>query len=303
VARVILVCLSFALTLPMALEGSVQDTGYRIGPNDVLSVAVLQAPELNTSARVSELGEISLPLVGTIRTTGLTTLQLELVIEARLREKYIREPEVSVQLTDLQSQPVSVLGAVRRPGVFQLRSTQTLLEVLSLAGGLADDAGDGVMVLRKGAAREHGREAGPATLEVNLKTLMESRDAHVNVPIYPGDVVTVKSAAIVYVVGAIKKPGAFAMRGNDRLTVLRALALGEGVSPTAARGDAVVLRTNDRGERVEIAVNLDAILKGKAPDVTLDAQDVLFVPTSGGKVVARAAIDTLTRVLTLRVIP
>ena len=253
-----------------------------------------------------------MPLIGSVQATGLTTQQLELAIEAKLREKYIREPEVSVQLTDLQSQPVSVVGAVQKPGVYQLRGSRTLLEVLSLAGGLTPDSGDTVSILRRSPAPSASSSAAPhegaatseeaPTVDVDPKTLMNAGDERTNLPVHPGDVVTVRSAAIVYVAGAIRKPGAFATRGNDRLTVLRALALGEGTLPMASK-NAVVLRTTERGERTEIAVNLDALLKGKTPDVPLVAQDVLFVPTSSGKVMTRIAIETMTRVLTLRVVP
>ncbi len=295
---------------------------YRIGADDALSVAVLQAPELNVTVRVSEAGEIALPLLGTVRASGLTAQDLALEIATRLQARYIREPDVRVQVNEVRSRGVSVVGASRRPGMIQIRSTATLLEVLSLAGGLSEDAGDTLVVLRKTAAATHTmppvaanagmqppadirdqRQSEPGMLEVNLKALMDSRDAALDVPIYPGDVVNVRSADIVYVIGAIKKPGSFAMRGNDRLTVLRALALGEGAVPTAATGDAVVLRTTARGERVEIPVNLDAILKGRTPDVMLEAQDVLFVPQSGGKIAARATLDTLTRLLTFKLFP
>lgn len=298
------------------------DADYRLGPNDVLSVSVLQAPELDTSTRVSQEGEISLPLLGAVRAAGLTTPQLELAIESRLREKYIREPDVNVQLTDLQSQPVSVMGAVNEPGVFQMRGSQTLLEVLSLAGGLAPDAGDTVIVVRNDPTRATsefatdaaaGRlasgaapaadDATPAVLEVKLTALLDAPDERVNVAIDPGDVVTVRSAPIVYIVGAVKKPGSFAMRGNERMTVLQAVALGEGMTPTADKDGAVVLRTAEHGERVEIAVDLDAILEGQQPDVLLQAQDVLFVPNSGKRIAARAAVDTLLRVLSFRVFP
>jgi polysaccharide biosynthesis/export protein len=286
-------CLWLAFPSPL---GAAPQGDYRIGSHDVLAVAVLQAPELNTSVRVSDAGEVSLPLIGSVQASGLTTQQLELAIEAKLREKYIREPEVTVQLTDLQSQPVSVVGAVQKPGVYQLRGARTLLEVISLAGGLAPDSGDTVSVLRRSEA------APAATVEVDLKTLMNAADERTNVAIFPGDVVTVRTAAIVYITGAVKKPGAFATRGNDRITVLRALALGEGALPTAS-SDAVVLRTTEQGDRVEIPVNLGALMKGKVPDVPMIAQDVLFVPVSGGKVATRVAIETMTRVLTLRIIP
>jgi polysaccharide export outer membrane protein len=267
---------------------------YRLGPDDQLSVSVLQAPELNITTRVSEQGAISLPLLGAVQAAGLTALELEHAIEEQLGRKYIKNPDVTVQVTDVRSHSVSVVGAVHRPGLLQVRSSTTLLDVLSLAGGLAPEAGDSVMVLRK-----EGGVPSPA-IEVKLKPLMESRDPSLNVTIYPGDVVNVRDADIVYVVGAVNKPGAYAMRGNDRLTVLRALALGEGLTPTAAKGDALVVRTGPRGDRIEIPVDLAALLKGKNRDVVLEAHDVLFVPTSGSKVAARATLDALVRVLTWR---
>lgn len=267
---------------------------YRLGPDDQLSITVLQAPELNTTTRISEQGVISLPLLGTVHAGGLTAIELEQALEEQLGRKYIKNPDVTVQVTEVRSHSVSVVGAVQRPGILQVRSSTTLLDVLSLAGGLTPDAGDAVMVLRNAA----GVPVPP--IEVKLKALMESRDPSLNVPIYPGDVVNVRDAEIVYVVGAVNKPGAFAMRGNDRLTVLRALALGEGLASTAAKGHAVVVRTGPGGDRVEIPVDLAALLKGKTRDVTLEAHDVLFVPTSGSKVAARATVDALVRVLTLR---
>ncbi|HXE81570.1 MAG TPA: polysaccharide biosynthesis/export family protein [Vicinamibacterales bacterium] len=281
---------------------------YRIGANDVLSISVLHAPELSTSVRVSSRGDISLPLLGGVPAAGLTAAELETELEKRLRERYIRDPDVTVQVTELQSQAVSVVGAVNRPGIFQVRGSTTLLEVLSLAGGLAEDAGDSVIVLRRARTRasnsghpaSDGAHAGEsASFEVPLRTLLDSADGAANAVIVPGDVVNVRSAAIVYVVGAVRKPGAFAMRGNEQLTVLRALALGEGLLPSASR-DALVLRTEDDGKRIELPVDLGDVLKGKQNDFALQQQDVLFVPTSGGKAVARAALDALTRIVTLR---
>ena len=285
------------------LEPRAQGAEFRIGADDLLAITVLQAPELNVSARVSGTGEISLPLIGVVRVLGRSTREVEQQIEDRLRAKYIREPDVSVQVSEMQSHAVSVVGAVRRPGIFQIRGSRTLLEVLSLAEGLADDAGESVLIQR---SRDTGAaaEAGPATFEVKIKTLMDSDDSSLDVAIHPGDVVKVQRAAVVYVVGEVKKPGAFAIRGNAKLTVLSALAMGEGLTPTAAKGDAVILRTNERGERTEIALSLDRILKSKESDVSMEPQDVLFVPGSVGKAAARLTIDALARIVTLRgVIP
>ena len=285
---------------------------YRIGPSDLLAISVLQAPELKSSVRVSEQGQVSLPLLGMVPVAGLTAQELETQLESRLREKYIRDPDVTVEVTDVQSRAVSVVGSVRRPGTVQVPGHTTLLELISLAGGLADDAGDTATVWRHAAAGAQpgsteavpspasaGAPPAPVPIVVSVKALLESKEPGVDIPIYPGDVVNVQAAALVYVVGAVKKPGAFSVRGNDRLTVLRALALGEGLLPIAAGGDAVVVRTAASGERTQIPVDLGDVLKGKHDDVVLQAQDVLFVPTSGGKVAAKGTLDALTRMITL----
>lgn len=294
---------------PSAASPTDQGPGYRIGRDDVLAVSVLHAPELTVTVRVTEHGDISLPLLGAVPAAGLTALELETALETRLRDRYIREPDVTVQVTELQSQPISVVGAVKRPGTFQIRGARTLLEVLSLAEGVADHAGDSVVVLRNASTPSgHSGDGTPIpasastqlSFEVPLKALLSSSDPRANVTIHPGDVVNVRAAEIVYVVGAVRKPGAFAVRGHEPLTVLRAVALGEGLLPTAADGDALVLRTGKSGERVEIAVNLGDVLKGRQRDFALEAQDVLFVPTSGSKAVARAALEALTRIVTFR---
>ena len=292
---------------------------HRLGPHDVVAVAVLQAPELDVSVPVSEQGTLSLPLLGSVRATGLTTQELETSIEAQLRERYIRDPHVTVRLAELRSQPVSIIGAVNRPGTYQLTGAGTLLEALALAGGPSEEAGDTVVVQRgrptaspvstaasppDAAACAAGPGDGcPSIVPVDLKQLLASRDPALNIAVTPGDVIAVQTAAVVYVVGAINKPGSFHVRGHDRVTVLRALALGGGVTPMAATHDAIVLRDTDRGARVEIPVDLDAILKGRVPDVALEAQDVLFVPTSGAKAAARATVDTLIRIVSFRLFP
>ena len=270
---------------------------YRVGIDDVLAITVLQAPELNTSARVSQLGRVSLPLIGELPVVGLTAGEIATAVEVRLREKYIREPEVSVQVTDTQSHGVSVIGAVRKPGVVQIRGTKSLIEVLSLAEGISDDVGEDIVIVHGSDATGSDREASTA---VKVKALYESGDPRANVAIVPGDVIKVQQAPMVYVVGEVKKPGAFPVRGGDHLTVLRALALGEGLAPTASKDAAVILRAGAAGGRTEVPIRLTDIFKSKRPDVVLEPNDVLFVPVNGGKAVARGALDALTRIFVLR---
>lgn len=281
---------AIALTIAFAASAHAQDV-YRIGAEDVLVISVLEAPDLNRTIQVTPSGEISVPLVGTLKVAGLSAAEVEAALAARLREKYIKNPNVTVQVTEARSHTVSITGAVRKPGVFQMRSPKSLLEVLSLAEGLAEDAGGTAFIVRGGE--------GEAVQEVRLKTLMDSPTGQ-TVLIKPGDSVNVTRQGVVYVVGDVKKPGAFPMR-NGRHTVLNILAQSEGLLSTASADKAVILRPNAAGDRDLVPVDISKLMRGKAPDIQLQAEDVLFIPQSGAKVFGRAAADAAFRLLTFRV--
>jgi polysaccharide export outer membrane protein len=306
-------------TLPDAGSApSSQD--YRIGANDLLAIKVFEAPELSQPVRVSAGGEITLPLIGVVVAGSLTPRELELVLQELLRRDFIKDPHVSVQVTEMESHAVSVMGAVKQPGVVQIRGSRSLLEVLALAGGLAPEAGSTVQVVRKrryGSSETdaQGTDVRPASgsdgaapaldaglLEIDLKTLLESEDQSHNVLINPGDIVKVIQAESVYVVGEVKRPGGFPMTSNGRLTVLGALALGEGLTPSAAKDDALIIRTAENGQHIKIPVDLGRLLKGQMPDISLQAQDIVFVPSSLTKAIARGGADVLFRMLTFRAV-
>jgi polysaccharide export outer membrane protein len=300
---------------PAVSAASAQE--YRIGPEDVLGINVFEAQELNREVRVSASGEISLPLLGSVRATGLTPRELEFVLQELLHRTYMKDPHVSVFVREMQSHPISVMGAVRRPGVFQIRGSKALLEVLSLAEGLADDAGETVIILRgaalspepdqatyhqtrmeqpSSAAQNTGElqvassqfNSSPSSSEnavqVNLKDLLESADSRDNPIVHPGDIVKVTRAGVVYVIGEVRKPGGFALKSNESISVVQALALSEGLTHTAAKANARIIRTDPQnGERKETPIDLGKILAGKAPDPMLEAKDIVFVPNSAAK--------------------
>jgi polysaccharide export outer membrane protein len=287
-----------------------QSRDYRIGPQDLLEINIFEAPELNRSVRVSENGDVSMPLLGGIQVAGLTARELETTVAGRLRE-YLKDPHVSVMVTAIESHPISVIGEVNKPGVFQVRGAKTLLEMLSMAQGLAPEAGDDVLVMRSAgfnheqnagheavvgaSANQHTASQGAAdngtgtdehmdTVSINLRHLLNSRDPKFNVPVYAGDIVKVTRAGIVYVVGAVKRPGGFTVKGNEQMSLLKAIALAEGLSSTSAQGRTRIIRTDEgSGKRSEIAVDVGKILDGKAPDMNLQAADIVFVPNSAGK--------------------
>jgi len=288
---------------------------YRIGPDDLLEVTVFEAPEMNRALRVPASGEISLPLLGAVKAVGLTPRELEFVLQELLRRTYMKDPHVGVYVREMESHPVSVFGAVEKPGVFQVRGTKTLLEVLSMAEGLADDAGDTVLVMRaagfldtraqaatdqeigsKGAGIEMAtpeglsaasisdRPSAQGSVEINLKMLLESGDPRYNIPVYPGDIVKVTRAGVVYVVGEVKKPGGFVLKSNENISVLQAIALAEGLSSTAAKSKARIIRTDENtGERTEVPLDVGKLLAGKAPDPLLQPKDIVFVPNSAAR--------------------
>lgn len=291
--------------------GTASAIDYRIGAEDLLEISVYGAADLDRTVRVSADGWISLPLAGDVRAEGLTTHELEGQIERLLQKNYMMHPQVNVFLKEIQSHSVSVFGAVGKAGVFQIRGAKSLIEVLSMAQGLADDAGDSVIVMRQGEISAApmrvtdpfpvstagpavaSAKSGPFTLaggnsgagiEIPLKDLLMSTDSRYNVMVYPGDVVKVPPAGIVYVVGQVKKPGGFLLKTNQGLSVLQALALAEGTTSTSAGKSARIIRTESRnGQREEIPINLNRILAGKAADPVLQAKDILFVPNSAGK--------------------
>ena len=288
---------------------------YQIGPEDLLEISVLEAPDLNRTVRVSDDGAISLALLGSIQAAGLSTRQLQAVLEDRLRQTYMKDPQVSVFVQEMRSHPVSVFGAVEKPGVYQIRYAKTLVEVLSMAQGLANDAGDTVIVVRHAAdpgdlavtalrdskstvvadspseavvpistaSRATEDTAGIEGITINLKDLLDSRDPRSNVLVYPGDTVKVARAGIVYVVGQVHKPGGFLLKTNENISVLQAIALAEGMTSNAKGKEARIFLAGTNGSPKEVPVNLDKILAGKAPSPLLKPDDVLFVPNSGGK--------------------
>jgi polysaccharide export outer membrane protein len=298
----------------LAQSSALPPEEYHIGSEDLLEITVFDAKELDRTLRVSGSGDISLPLLGAVHAAGLTPQELESVLAERLRQQYMKEPQVTVFVKEMQSHGISVLGAVHKPGVFQIRGTKSLVEALAMAEGLAEDAGENVLVERGtrvtilATANEvspgAGSAAGPeppetadkatgaprtdstqhAALEISLKRLLGGGDPTANVPVYPGDVVKVPRAGVVYVVGEVKKPGGFLLKSNENISLLQALALAEGLTRTAQRSQARIIRTDQTtGHRTEVPIDLGKILAGKAADPALRPRDVIFIPNSAAR--------------------
>lgn len=286
-----------------AVQGAALST-YTLGPGDVVVIFSKDVAEIdNRPLPIDMRGAITLPLVGRIQAAGMTTYALETEIETRLK-KYLVEPDVAVSVTEMRSQPVSVIGSVQTPGVHQLQGQKTLFEVLSLAGGLRPDAGYRVNITRK---LKWGRipleSAGDDTsgqfsvAAVSVKDIMSAANPAVNILIKPEDVISVPRADIIYVIGAVHKSGGFVMNENETLGALQVLALAEGLGRAPATANAKIMRTvPGTNNRAEIPVDLKKILAGKIPDVPLKADDILFVPTSAARNAALRATEAAIQV-------
>lgn len=281
---------------------------YRIGPEDLLEVSVFDVPELSRAMRVSLSGEISLPLLGAVRVSGLSALEAERLLAELLRQKYMKAPQVTVFVKEYKSDPISVLGAVRTPNIYYIQTRKTLLEVLAMAGGFAETTGRTpgrtIQVVRKSRPADAAGSAAPLpgeaastpdqqqVVEVPIKDLLQSGDSKWNVWIYPGDSVKVTLAGNVYVTGNVIRPGAFPLTDFDYISAVQALALAGGTNKAASRKNAAVIHMNEDGTRTERKIDLGRVLRGQDPDTKLGPNDVLFVPGSVGKESALRAVET-----------
>lgn len=285
------------------------DTRYRIGTGDMLDIRVFNRPQFSRdSVRVDSSGMIRMPLIqGEIRAVCLTESELATEI-ARRYEEYLREPQVDVFIKEYNSQPVAVVGAVRLPSRFQLTRRVRLLELLTFAGGLADNAGRNVQVVHSevGAAcsaPEENPETGGLDNYVLSDTLKGVEGS--NPFVQPGDIVSVLEAEQVFVVGNVFKPSTIALR--EPVTVTRAIAMAGGTMPDTKKDRVRVVRQKPGTiEKTEIFVDLRAIEKQQAEDVLLVAGDIVDVPVSGAKRTWRALLGAVVPSigqLPVRVIP
>jgi protein involved in polysaccharide export with SLBB domain len=325
---------------------------YTIGNGDLLEITVFDVPELTRAIRVSQSGTISIPLVPTrLHVSGLSESQAQQMIADVLQANgLVSHPEVSVLVKEHRSRPITIVGAVAKPMVYEADHSVTLLEALAEAGGISNDAGDIIMVTRAhstsfvmvpnpepisnsapGTAASADSPASdspvlnpndtiptpsspafpsaldmaqapspwpPATtnnssspppapaniITVNLNELIERGDTRNNIPLQAGDVVTVPHAGIVYVLGAVNRPGGFVLANDrSRLTTMKVLALAGGFTRIARLDHAVIIRRDDQGKQTEVEVDLRSVIHRQTEDLQMRASDVLFIPDNRTK--------------------
>jgi polysaccharide export outer membrane protein len=280
---------------------------YVLGAGDQIVLRVVDMEELSDKPlKIDPNGFLDLPLAGRIQAGGLTIEQFKMELASKLR-KYINSPEISVNLTDDQSRPVSVIGSVNNPGVHQLEGPKRLIEVISLAGGIRADAGGKIIVTRQlkwgKLPLENAKtdiSGGFSTATLSVDDALSSKNPADNILIEPNDVIAIPKAEIVYVVGDVRKPGGFALSSHETISILQALALAEGIDHDAASGASKIMRPAPGGDGKprEIPVDIPKIFQGKAPDLPLYANDVLFIPNSAAKSTTRRAAEAVLQVAT-----
>lgn len=296
--------------------------GYMVGVGDVIQVHVVNEDDVSGQYQVNPQGDIRLPLLSNpIHADGESTFDLsKKVAEALKSQGVLRYPQVTIFILRSMSHNVTILGEVSRPGVYPLeRQNTTLLEAISMAGGLLSTAGPTATIahhtekpkVENVSATNTAQEPATGYETVDVHKLMTGRNPSLNVPVHPGDVITISRGAIVYIVGDVAKPGAFQVQdGREGMTILQALALVGGTQSTAKLSKAVIVKQSDDGSKREtIPVNLTGVMRGKKNAPLLEANDILFVPQSGfkagmqkaGQVAVQAASEVAGYGLGLRV--
>jgi polysaccharide biosynthesis/export protein len=286
--------------VPSSPKGPERIPNYVLGPEDQIVIRAFPVEELSDKPiQIANDGYINLPLVGRLKAGGLTVSDLEKDLVDRL-EVYVRNPQVSVSVSDYRSEPVSVVGDVAIPGVVQLRGRKTLVEVIALAGGLKADAGNTVTITRELSI---GRIPLPVAKDspdgrfsiahINLQDVMDGRDPTSNLLIQANDILMIPKARLVYVVGEVQRPGGYVMNERDHVTVLQAVALAGGLTVKASPAKARILYQQDgQKNRSEVPTDVRKILDGRSADVSLHAEDILFVPNSLPKSAGAKALET-----------
>lgn len=253
-----------------------QATGeYRLGPKDLLEIKVFEIPELNLERRVSDAGTLVLPLLGEFSVTGMTASEVHDKLEAMLTAKYVNRANVSIVIKEFANKPLSIVGAVERPGSLPVSGRYSLLQAISAAGGLSATAGKRIYVLRKA---ENGLTD---SLEINTDDLFRGSSQMWNIPVFPSDVVNVpaRSTVKVYCMGAVSKPGDLEFYSDDRISLLSVIAKAGGLTDRASK-EIHIKHRNAEGKDVETKADYRRIVSGKVPDPTLQPDDVVVVQES-----------------------
>ncbi len=272
-----LAALALAAAAGPAAAAQAVSAEYKIGPKDLLEISVLGVPEISKLVvRVSEEGRITLPLLGEVAVGNLTKFELEKKLAGLAGERIVIVPQVTVHILEYLSRRVSVIGAVERPGPFELLGRQTVLAALSDAGGLSRDAGEEIVVIRQLPNGE------TASIRIPVDGLFVRAESQHNIVLEPGDVVNVPvdKPVPIYVFGQVKNPGALQVKRSSLPTLTQAIAQAGGFTDRANRRKVQIRRKDAAGKEIEITVNVRDILRGRKKDIVLLVNDTIYVPES-----------------------
>jgi len=266
---------------------------YFLGPSDVIQVTVFGIEELKQKEiTLDSEGRISLPFIDQVQLLGLTPREAEVKIATLYEASVMKNPQVSLSVKEYRSQFINVMGAVFKPGIYQLTRRCFLVDALSMAGGLlAEKAESKAVITRAGDMRE--------MIEIDLEQLLEKGDVSLNIPIYAGDVVSVPERIehFYYVLGDVNRGGAFEIKKGESITLSKALASAGGLMFTAKTDSVAILRQNPDGTSTQVPVDVKKILKGKADDMELAQNDVVFIPGSTTKTIGQGLLRSIGGVL------
>ena len=303
---------------------------YRIGPGDVIDLQIDRAPELSGTFRVTAAGTFVMPYLNRVTAQNKTTEELAAAIADGLRSRYLKDPNVSVTVKQINSHSFFIQGAVRRPGVYQIEGRPSLLKLITVAGGLADNHGSTAFVIRETKpqlAEATTETAHPVSspaprtavniesptdnstneedakyemMKMNITGLLKGRFDQ-NVPLEPGDIINIPLSDVFFVTGEVREPGSYALK--DGTTLRQAISLAQGTTFKAAANRAIIFRENPiSGRREEIKVDIGAVMSGKKEDIPIMANDLIIIPNSRFKSISSALLTAFglssTRVLT-----
>ncbi len=283
---------------PVMSPTSLTGADYRIGRDDLIDVSVFEVPDLGITTRVSATGMISLPLVGPLQASGKTVQELETSIQQVLKAQYVNDPHVTVLIREYASQPVSVMGAVKLPGIYQIKGQKYLLDMLAQAQGVDQmSAGKTIQIMRR---KKEGEAA--TTIEIDAVDLLDKGKTELNIPVEAGDVINVLHAGSVFVIGEVSHGGEFILKQGKDVTAAQAVALAGGTTQHAKKKGCSIIRVHPDGTKEEIPVNIEKILDGSLGDVAMVPNDILFVPSNKVKTGVTRALDTTLAIVSGRLI-
>jgi polysaccharide biosynthesis/export protein len=263
-----------------------------VGANDLLNVVIYDSPELSGTVRVSVDGRLNIPMLPrSLDVAGLTPSQIETVIGTALEQGQILvHPVVRVTVAEYQSRTIVVLGAVHKPTSFQAFGDVTLLDAIARADGLSDTAGSEILIESRNAGSDHA-----LVRRVSTASLMKSPLSETNLTLHGGEEIRVPEQGKVAVIGNVKHPGLFPIRQSEDASVLRLLAMSEGLAPNASDRAYIFHDKSTPGDKEPNRIDVRQILTQKAPDVQLQEGDILYIPDNHGR---RVTMDVLEHLAT-----